>query len=637
MTAERHSFQTEAKELLQLMIHSVYSNSDIFLRELISNASDALDKRRIAALKGEAEPEANPEIRISRDPDTKTLSVEDNGIGMNRGEIIEYLGTIAKSGTREFLDRARESDGSTLQEMLIGQFGVGFYSSFMVADKVTVVTRRAGDAQGWRFESTGDGSYTIEETERPEAGTTVTLHLREPRAEEGGETRDYADEWTLRELVRKYSDFVNYPIRMKVTRYDKDHETQEEETINAQTAIWARPESEVTDQEYNDFYRHLTRDWQEPLTRVSFTAEGTVNFRGLLFIPSSAPLPFLTGAQDEGVQLYIKRVFIMNDSEHLIPRYMRFIRGVIDSEDLPLNISREILQEDSRIRVIRRGTLRKIFAALRKMQETDLPRYEKFWSAFGPTLKEGLVQDTENQETLLDLCLFRTTAQEGWTTLREVLGRMKPDQKGIYWLSGGSFEALRASPLIEGLQAKGIEVLLMSDPIDEIAMSYCSKYKDKDFINVAASDVDLLTEEEKKDQESRIADLEKEYAPLLSAFSKALENKTNSVRLSFRMQDSPVCLVPEGGARSFQMEQVFRAMGRDLPETKRVMELNPEHDVVKTLLRLARNDDPQLGEYADVLYDQALIAEGGQIQDVAGFSRRLTALLSRALGESNAS
>jgi len=354
---EKYSFQTEAKELLEMMIYSVYSNKDIFLRELISNASDALDKRRVAALKNEVPPQEKAEIRIERDKEKRILSISDNGIGMNKDELVSYLGTIAKSGTREFIEKAKNS--REMQEALIGQFGVGFYSSFMVADHVEVVTKRAGDSSAWRFESSGDGTYAIEEAERDDAGTTVTLHLRDMSKEEGHEGKDYTDEWTLREIVRKYSDFVSYPIIMKITKWENDKSAETEETINSQKAIWSRPESEVADEEYDEFYRHVSRDWQKPLARLCFNAEGTVNFKGLIFIPSAAPFSMIMGEKDSGIHLYIKRVFIMEDAEQLIPRYLRFVRGVIDSEDLPLNLSREILQDDPRARVIKRGTVRK--------------------------------------------------------------------------------------------------------------------------------------------------------------------------------------------------------------------------------------------------------------------------------------
>ncbi|MBR0185231.1 MAG: molecular chaperone HtpG, partial [Synergistaceae bacterium] len=452
MSEEKFYFQSEAAELLQMMISSVYSNKDIFLRELISNASDALDKRRIECLKdSELAENKNPEIKIEIDTDAKTLSVSDNGIGMSRDEIIQYLGTIAKSGTKDFLKAAKDSN--TPQE-LIGQFGVGFYSVFMVAGKVEVITRKLGGSETFKFTSDGDGSFTVEDTEqRSECGTTVKLFMRE-NSDEGA--KNYLDEWTVRDIIGKYSDFISWPIFFK------------DKIINSQKAIWQRPESEVKDEEYNEFYKHLTHDYRDPLTRIKINAEGSTNFKGLLFIPSEAPFDFFMNPDSGGISLYINRVFIMNDCKDLIPQYMKFVRGVIDSEDLPLNISREILQDEPIIRIIRRSTQRKVFGELKKMLENDREKYAKFWTAFGRTFKEGIAQDHENAKTILSLAIFRTTLNDEWTTLEEYESRMKPNQKGIYCLAGNdNITALKASPKLEPFTSKGYEVLLMTDPIDE--------------------------------------------------------------------------------------------------------------------------------------------------------------------------
>ncbi|MBQ3456207.1 MAG: molecular chaperone HtpG, partial [Synergistaceae bacterium] len=455
-----------------MMIDSVYSNKDIFLRELISNASDALDKRRIECLKdSELAENINPEIKIEIDADKKTLSVSDNGIGMSRDEIIKYLGTIAKSGTKEFLKAAKES--STQQE-LIGQFGVGFYSVFMVAEKVEVVTRKLGTSETFKFTSDGDGSFTVEDSkQRKECGTTVTLFIRKPEED----SKNYLDEWTVRDIIGKYSDFISWPI------YFKD------KIINSQKAIWQRPDSEITEDEYKEFYQHLTHDYSEPLAHIKINAEGATNFKGLLFIPSQAPLDFFMDPKSGGVSLYINRVFIMNDCKELIPEYMRFIRGVIDSEDLPLNISREILQDEPITRIIKRSTQRKIFTELRKILENDREKYIKFWTAFGKIFKEGIAIDPENVKTVLELSIFRTTDNDGWTTIGEYKSRMKPDQKGIYCLTGkDNITALRSSPKLEPFTSRGYEVLLMTDAFDEWMLAqgnFVLPEGEADFLNIA--------------------------------------------------------------------------------------------------------------------------------------------------------
>ena len=617
---ERYSFQTEAKELLEMMIYSVYSNKDIFLRELISNASDALDKRRIAALKNEVPPQEKPEIRIERDKDKRILSVSDNGIGMSHDELVSFLGTIAKSGTRDFIDKAKNN--KEMQEAFIGQFGVGFYSSFMAADRVEVVSRYAGEENAWRFESSGDGTFTIESAERDEAGTTVSLHLRDMSKEEGHESKDYTDEWVVREIARKYSDFVSYPIIMKVTKWENDKSIETETPINTQKAIWSRPESEVSEEEYEEFYRHVSHDYQKPLAKFCFSAEGTVNFRALIFIPASAPFSMIMGEKDSGIHLYIKRVFIMEDAEQLIPRYLRFVRGVIDSEDLPLNISREILQDDPRARVIRRGTIRKIFTFLKKLREEDKTKYEKFWESFGAILKEGIVQDSDQQEPIFEICLFRSTNSDEWTTLDDYISRMKPDQKGIYWIAGRSEKALQVSPLLESFKNRGMEVLLLCDPIDELAMNSWNKYKEKEFISVSSEDRELPEIPK---------ELEEKFAPLTEAMHKILDKSVSAVKLSSRLSTYPVCLVSENGGMSFQMEQLMRAMGRgaETPNIKRILEINPHHPIIISLLE--QKDSEKFGSFVGLLHDQALIMEGGQLQDAAVFSNRITALVEFAL------
>ncbi|MDR3230737.1 MAG: molecular chaperone HtpG [Synergistaceae bacterium] len=645
MAQEKLFFQSEAAELLKMMIHSVYSNKEIFLRELISNASDALDKRRIEVLSNSEEyGEYEPGIRILRDREKRTLTIEDNGIGMSRDEIVEYIGTIARSGTKEFLATAGKGDSSgkndslSTQEMLIGQFGVGFYSAFMVAERVELISRRLGATEAWRFESAGEGSYVVEEATRPECGTSVKLWLRAA----GEDEKDYVDEWTLRDIVRKYSDFIAYPIVMNCSKWKDKVETVEDEVINSQKAIWSRPEAEVTEDEYREFYRHLSHDWQEPLTRIAINAEGSVNFKGLLFVPSQAPFDMFTNDRSGGVSLYIRRVFIMNDCKDLIPEYLRFIRGVIDSEDLPLNISREILQEDPRVRVIRRSTLRKVFSSLRKMLEGERETYEKFWTAFGRVFKEGVVQDREHAQTILELSLFRSTAMQlvenaekgsGWTTPDEYIKRMKPDQEGIYYLVGRDASALKDSPKLEAFAEKGYEVLLLTDPVDEVVMAQTPEYGEKKFLNVGSAEVQATGEEERKEAEKKLETLQGAFEPLKKKIMAFFPEILSDARLSVRMKSSPACLVGAENAMSLQMEQLMHAMGHEIPVVKRVLELNPEHPVVRRLMSLAEANDERTEDFISVLYDQALILDGGTLTDPGRFARGLSRIMSMALEE----
>ena len=615
MSEERFYFQSEAAEMLNMMINSVYSNKDIFLRELVSNASDALDKRRIECLKdSELAENENPAIKISADHDKKTLTVSDNGIGMTRDELIQYLGTIAKSGTRDFLKAAKES---STQSELIGQFGVGFYSVFMVADKVEVITRKLGTQETFRFESGGDGSYTIADAEqREECGTTVTLHLRE------GADKDYSDEWTIRGIIAKYSDFISWPIEFKG------------ETVNSRKAIWQRPDSEITEEEYSEFYKHLTHDWQEPLMHIKINAEGSTNFKGLLFVPGEAPFDLFMNPEAGGVSLYINRVFIMNDCKELIAPYMRFIRGVVDSEDLPLNISREILQDDPIIRVIRRSTQRKIFAELKKLLASDREKYIKFWVAFGRVFKEGVVNDSEHAKSILELALFRTTNDDGWTTLAEYESRMKPEQEGIYCLAGrDNLSALRASPKLEQFRAKGYEVLLMTDPVDDVILAESAFILSEDMkklVNIASDSVSLLTEDEKKAAAEKLKELEAEFEPVRTKAMEIFGDRLETVRPSLTLTNSPACLRDAPGGISLRMENMLRSAGQTPPPQKRVLELNMSHPAVKKLLML---DGEKMGDVLRVLYDEALLLEGVVPDDAAGFVKRVDEFMTLALGD----
>ena len=618
MSGEKFYFQSEAAELLRMMIDSVYSNKDIFLRELISNASDALDKRRIECLKdSELAENINPEIKIEIDADKKTLSVSDNGIGMSRDEIIKYLGTIAKSGTKEFLKAAKES--STQQE-LIGQFGVGFYSVFMVAEKVEVVTRKLGTSETFKFTSDGDGSFTVEDSEqRKECGTTVTLFIRKPEED----SKNYLDEWTVRDIIGKYSDFISWPI------YFKD------KIINSQKAIWQRPDSEITEDEYKEFYQHLTHDYSEPLAHIKINAEGATNFKGLLFIPSQAPFDFFMDPKSGGVSLYINRVFIMNDCKELIPEYMRFIRGVIDSEDLPLNISREILQDEPITRIIKRSTQRKIFTELRKILENDREKYIKFWTAFGKIFKEGIAIDPENVKTVLELSIFRTTDNDGWTTIAEYKSRMKPDQKGIYCLTGkDNITALRSSPKLEPFTSRGYEVLLMTDAFDEWMLAqgnFVLPEGEADFLNIARDDVTPYTDDEKKANDEKLKEIDAEFEPLRKLALETLPEQLADLKPSLTLTGTPSCLRNGAGGLSLQMENLMRSAGRIVPQQKRVLEVSADNPAVKKLIKISETDKVKAAEILKVLYDEALLLEGVMPENPAEFVKRVDEIMNTAL------
>jgi len=646
---ETHEFQTETRQLLDLMIHSIYSNRDIFLRELISNSSDALDRLRIEALTNEKVKNlaGEPEIRIETDKQARTLTVTDNGIGMSRQEIIEYIGTIARSGTREFLKILKESKDRVVPAELIGQFGVGLYSCFMVADKVAILTRRAGEEKGTSWESSGEETYTLEEVEKDSIGTSITLHLKPEDPEDG--LPDYTSEWKIREIVKKYSDYVSHPIRMKVERTEverdgegKPKEGAEEktvvhdETLNSMKAIWIRPPKEVKEEEYNEFYKHISHDWNDPLDRIVFKAEGLLEFRALLFIPSKAPFDLFMRESIHGIHLYIKRVFIMNDCKELIPEYLRFVRGVVDSEDLSLNISREILQQNRQIRMIRKNLVSRVLEYLKETKEKDFEKYETFWGEFGKVLKEGLFQDIENREKILPLVLFPSTNDpEKLTPLSLYIERMKKDQDAIYYITGKSREAVENSPHMEAFRNQGCEVLLLTDPVDELWTQSVSEFEKKPFKSIGKGVIDLGTEEERKKSREEREEKEKEFKSLLDFLKGKLEEHVKEVRLSSRLSSSPVCLVGETADMTPQMEELLRASGQEIPRQKRILEVNPSHPILKALQEKfeENKEDPDLGEYAEVLYGQALLAEGSQPPDPGGFSRSISELMKKALGE----
>ena len=644
-TIETHEFQTEARQLLDLMIHSVYSNKDIFLRELISNASDAMDRRKFEAV---TDPSILPDdiamrVLLEADAEARTLTIHDDGIGMSRDEVIDLIGTIAKSGTKEFLKKVAEAKESASPD-LIGQFGVGFYSAFMVADKVTLVSRRAGEDTATRWESAGEGTYTLEETERERVGTTITLHLKPSDDEDG--MSDYTAEWTLRGIVKKYSDFVAYPIQMDIerTEVEKDEEgkpvegAQEEtvvtlETLNSMQALWLKDKSDVTAEELNEFYKHISHDWNAPLETISAKIEGTLEYRLLLFVPSQAPNDMFYREGNFGLHLYIKRVFIMEDCRDLMPEYLRFIKGVVDSEDLSLNVSREMLQQDRHIERMRKGIVSKVLDTIKGMRD-DEDEYAKFWGEFGVVLKEGIYGDPDNRDTILELMrCVSTHDKEAMTTLEAYIERMKPEQEEIYYMTGESREAVENSPHLEAFVDKGYEVLILTDPVDEVWLQSVHAFKEKPLISVGKGAVDLGTEEEKNEEEESRKEKQKQFGSLFECLQNKLGDHVKEVRLSNRLKSSAACLVSDTGDMSPNLEKIMSQMGQAMPSSKRILELNPDHPVLEKLHMIydADNAAPELDDYAQLLHGQALLAEGGQIPDPGAFSKLVANLMVKAI------
>ena len=647
---ERHEFQAEVKQLLDLMVHSLYSNKEIFLRELISNASDALDKLRFERL-------TNPElggsaelfIRLEPDKQARTLSIIDNGIGMTRDEVIRNIGTIAKSGTKEFLSAVKKAKGAgkgdkddgKVPPELIGQFGVGFYSAFMVADRVTLVTRKAGEAAATSWESTGDGTYTLAEGEREHAGTTVTLHLK-PVDEEHG-LRDFTSEYVLRDIVKHYSDFVAYPIKMKEWKKSEKGSSEaqlfEDATLNSMKAIWDRPKGEVTEAEYNDFYRHLSHDWNPPLRTIPVKMEGTFEAYALLYIPAKAPMDLYSPEMKRGLQLYVKRVFVMDECRDLMPPYLRFVKGVVDAHDLSLNVSREILQKDRQIQVIRKQLVKKVLSTLDEMKRDKRDEYAALWDEVGPVIKEGFLgPDAADSDKLLELVLAASTADAARTTsLGEYVGRMKPGQEAIYFLSGASKEALAKSPLLEAFQAKGYEVLLFSDAVDELWLERAPKYKHDGnplpMQSIGRGELKLGSEEERKKETEALEEKQREYNDLLTCFRVLLDKELKEVRLSNRLTSSPVVLVSDDDDMTPRMQRLMEQFGQKAEKVKRILEVNADHPVIKKLhgVFAANNKDPRLELYAQLLLGQAHLAETGQLPDPAAFSHVLADVMTQSL------
>ncbi|HQR22673.1 MAG TPA: molecular chaperone HtpG [Burkholderiaceae bacterium] len=615
-------FQAEVRQLLQLMIHSLYSNKEIFLRELISNASDALDKLRFESIARPAlmEGHGELEIRVSYDKAARTIAVSDNGIGMSREEAIEHLGTIAKSGTREFFDRL--TGDQQMDAQLIGQFGVGFYSSFIVADRVTVVTRHAGSDEAVRWESDGGGEFTVEPAQRAECGTDVTLHLRE------GED-DLLEGFRLKSIIGKYSDHISAPIRMLKETWDQDKGamviTDELETVNQANALWARPKGEISDTQYQEFYRHVSHDFGEPLAWTHSRVEGRTEYTQLLYIPARAPFDLWDRNHRHGIKLYVRRVFIMDDAEQLMPPYLRFVRGVIDSNDLPLNVSREILQESRDVKAIREGSTKRVLSLLEDLAENQKDKFATFWTEFGQVLKEGMGDDPANRERIAALLRFASTAPGGETptvSLKDYVGRMPEGQKKIYYVTADTPEAARSSPHLEIFRKKGIEVLLLTDRVDEWMLGFLQEFDGKALASVARGglDLDTLADEQEKAEQQKSTD---EFKDLVGQVKSALGERVKDVRMTLRLTDSAACLVSDEHDISGHLQRMLKAAGQKAPESRPILELNPEHALVRRL----KAQDADVVEWAQVLYDQALLAEGGQLDDPAAFVRRMNRLL----------
>lgn len=628
---EQREFQAEARQLLQLMVHSIYSNKDSFLRELVSNASDALDKLRFAAYQDKDldVDTSDLHIEIEADSAARTLTIRDNGIGMSRDEVVDLIGTLARSGTGELRRKLSEAQQQGEVSDLIGQFGIGFYSTFMVADSVLLLTRKAGESTATRWESSGDGTYTIATVDDAPQGTSVTLHLKPEDADD--ELHDYTAPWKIRQLVKKYSDFISWPIRMEVEKTVPATEdggepttTVETETINSRTALWAKSKSEVSDEEYREFYRHIAHAWDEPLDVITMKAEGTFEYQALLFIPSQAPFDLFNRDGHTGVHLYVKRVFIMDNCDELVPPYLRFVKGVVDAQDMSLNVSREILQQDRQIKVIRRSLTKKVLSTIKDLQANRPDDYATFWTQFGRAFKEGLLTDTDNRDTVLALSSFASTfSPDTPTTLADYVGRMKDDQEQIFFATGESRQLLEHSPHLEAFKAKGYEVLLLTDPVDEVWVESVPEFDGKALQSVAKGEVDLGSADDKADTDRG------EFADLLTWLQETLDEHVKEVRLSTRLTSSPACLITDAFGITPQLARMYRASGQEVPVGKRILELNPDHALVVGLRDALASSKDGLSDTAELLYGTALLAEGGSLDDPARFAAILADRLAK--------
>jgi molecular chaperone HtpG len=622
----KHQFQTEVSQLLHLIVHSLYSHNEIFLRELISNSSDALDKLKYLTLTDENMKKLNfePRVDISFDGegDEKTITVSDTGIGMNEKDLEENLGTIARSGTKNFVSQM--TGDAKKDSNLIGQFGVGFYSCFMVADKVEVISRRAGEDTAYKWSSDGKGEYTIEKAERDKPGTEVKLFLND-------DGKEYASRWRIENIIKKYSDHIPFPIYLEFdeTNYEGEGDDKKEkkehkvEQINAASAMWRRAKSELTEEDYNEFYKTISHDNDDPLYYIHTKAEGTLEYTTLFYIPKKAPFDMYQADYQPGVKLYVKRVFITDDEKELLPVYLRFLRGVIDSEDLPLNVSREILQQNRVMANIRNASVKKVLSELQSLSENNPEKYTDFIQEFNRPLKEGLYSDFGNRDTLIELVRFKSTEEEGFVSLSQYKERMKEDQKAIYYIAGDNEDTLRNSPLLEAYREKGIEVLIMHDEIDEIVIPGVGKYKDVELksVNRSGTDDELKTEKDKKK--------EKEVKPLLKKIKDALGDRVKDVKASSRLSGSPSCIVADENDPTVQMQHMLKAMGqKDLPEMKPILEINPKHPIIEGL---KEKDDETVKEVSFLLFEQALLLEGVELKKPADFVKRLNSVLAKSL------
>jgi len=628
---ETLGFQAEVKQLLQLMIHSLYSNKEIFLRELISNASDAADKLRFEAINNDALYGNDHElkIRVGFDKEAKTVTISDNGIGMSRDEVISHLGTIAKSGTKEFFSKL--SGDQKADAALIGQFGVGFYSGFIVADKITVETRRAGAdaAEGVRWESGGEGEYSVETIEKTGRGTDVILHLRDGEEE-------LLSNWKLKSIIRKYSDHISLPILMQKEEWDEEAKAtvlkDEFETVNQASALWARSKSDITKEQYDEFYKHVSHDFQEPLAYTHNRVEGRSEYTQLLYVPSHAPFDLWDRNKRGGIKLYVKRVFIMDDAEQLMPTYLRFVKGVIDSSDLPLNVSREILQESRDVRVIREGSTKRVLGMLEEMANSEeqegKDKYVTFWKEFGQVLKEGIGEDATNKDRIAKLLRFASTHDESGeqtVSFEDYIGRMKEGQDKLFYVTADSYSAAKNSPHLEIFRKKGVEVLLLADRVDEWMLSFLTEFEGKELVSVAKGGLDLgklEDEAEKKEHE----ETETQYKELVEKMKTALLDKAKDVRVTFRLTDSPACLVADEHELSANLVRMLKAAGQNAPESKPILEINPNHPLV-TRLKYEDAEGARFGDWSHILFDQAMLAEGGSLADPASFVKRLNEML----------
>lgn len=622
---ETMGFQTEVKQLLHLMIHSLYSNKEIFLRELVSNASDACDKLRFEAINNASLFEDNTELKIlvTFDKEARTISIEDNGIGMSREDAIEHLGTIAKSGTKEFFGKL--SGDQQKDAALIGQFGVGFYSAFIVADKVTVRSRRAGlpAAEGVEWESRGDGEFSVEAIEKADRGTQIVLHLK-------AEEDELLSGWKLKSILTKYSDHISLPIQMLREEWDEEaggmKATAEWETVNKANALWARAKADITTEQYNEFYKTISFDFADPLALTHNRVEGgRSEYTSLLYIPAKAPYDLWDRNQQKGIKLYVKRVFIMDDAEQLLPPYLRFVKGVIDSADLPLNVSREILQESRDVKAIREGSVKKVLGLLEDMATNEAEKYATFWKEFGQVLKEGMGDDPANKERIAKLLRFASTQSEGeaqTVSLADYVARMKEGQEKIYYVTADTYAAAKYSPHLEVFKKKGVEVLLLSDRVDEWMLSYLQEFEGKELQSCAKGGLDLGALEDEQDKETK-KKVEDEFKDVLKKVEDLLKDRIKEARVTLRLTDSPACIVADESGVSEHLKRMLKQAGQNAPDTKPILELNPEHPFIQRL----KIEKTQFDEWVNVLFDQAVLAEGGQLEDPAGFVRRLNMLL----------